>query len=110
MRMKRSDLQSTIRDRKGTPKNLCDKTFAELPGELSGAICLTTLVLLGSTLEFFRQSFGALRATFFGFGVLFSALDTRRRYVGSAIVAAITKTTTETKTMRSLVFQITNRK
>ena len=31
------------RDREGTPKNLCDKDFAEL----SGAICLKTLVLLG---------------------------------------------------------------
>ena len=27
-----------IRDRKGTPKNFCDKDFAELSGELSGAI------------------------------------------------------------------------
>ena len=35
-----------FRDRKGTPKNLCDKEFAELSGELSGVICLKTLVLL----------------------------------------------------------------
>ena len=28
-----------IRDRKGTPKNFCDKDFAERSGELSGAIC-----------------------------------------------------------------------
>ena len=32
-----------IRDRKGIPKNLCDKDFAELSGELSGAICLKKL-------------------------------------------------------------------
>ena len=31
-----------LRDRKGTPKNFCDKDFAELSGELSGAICLKT--------------------------------------------------------------------
>ena len=31
-----------IRDRKGTPKNFCDKDFAELSGELSGANCLKT--------------------------------------------------------------------
>ena len=34
-------------DRKGTTKKLCDKDFAERSGELSGAICLKTLVLLG---------------------------------------------------------------
>ena len=38
----------SIRDRKGTPKNFCDKDFAELSGELSGAICLKTLVLMGN--------------------------------------------------------------
>ena len=37
-----------FRDRKGTPKNFCDKDFAELSGELSGAICLKTLVLMGN--------------------------------------------------------------
>ena len=36
--------------RKGTTKKLCDKDFAERSGELSGAICLKTLVLLGSDL------------------------------------------------------------
>ena len=30
------------------PKNFCDKDFAELSGELSGAICLKTLVLMGN--------------------------------------------------------------
>ena len=29
-------------------KKLCDKDFAERSGELSGAICLKTLVLLGN--------------------------------------------------------------
>ena len=33
---------------KGTPKNFCDKDFAELSGELSGASCLKTLVLMGN--------------------------------------------------------------
>ena len=37
-----------LRDRKGTPKNFCDKDFAELSGELSGVICLKTLVLMGN--------------------------------------------------------------
>ena len=53
----------TLRDRKGTPKKfgvntqgqkrypkevLSDKDVAELSGELSGAICLKTLVLIGN--------------------------------------------------------------
>ena len=42
-----------IRDRTCTPKNFCDKDFAELSGELSGEICLKTLVLLGSALKLF---------------------------------------------------------
>ena len=33
-----------IGDRKGTTKKLCDQDFAERSGELSGAICLKTLV------------------------------------------------------------------
>ena len=33
---------------KGTPKNFCDKDFAELSCELSGAICLKTLALMGN--------------------------------------------------------------
>ena len=37
-----------IGDRKGTTKKLCDKDFAECSGELSGVICLKTLVLLGN--------------------------------------------------------------
>ena len=37
-------------DRKGTTKKLCDKDLAERSGELSGAICLKTLVLLGNDL------------------------------------------------------------
>ena len=43
----RYGIREMIRDRKGTPKNLCDKVFAELSGELSRVICLKTLVLLG---------------------------------------------------------------
>ena len=39
---------SLIGDRKGTTKKLCDKDFAERSGELSGAICLKTLFLLGN--------------------------------------------------------------
>ena len=39
-----------IGDRKGTTKKLCDKDFPERSGELSGAICLKTLVLLGNDL------------------------------------------------------------
>ena len=56
-----------IGDRKGTTKKLCDKDFAERSGELSGAICLKTLVLMGMTgnpLELFRKFFGAVRAIF----------------------------------------------
>ena len=41
-----------------------------LSGELSGAICLKTLVLLGSARKLFRKFFGAVRAIS-GFGVLF---------------------------------------
>ena len=37
-----------VGDRKGTKKKLCDKDSAERSGELSGAICLKTLVLLGN--------------------------------------------------------------
>ena len=37
-----------VGDRKGTTKKLCDKDFAERSGELSGAICLKALVLLGN--------------------------------------------------------------
>ena len=43
-------------------RTFCDKDFAELSGELSGAICLKTLVLLGSALELSRNVFGAVRA------------------------------------------------
>ena len=37
-------------NRKGTTKKLCDKDIAERSGELSGAICLKTLVSLGNDL------------------------------------------------------------
>ena len=57
-----------FRDRKGTPKNFCDKDFAELSRELSGAISLKTLFLLGSALELFSKCFGAVRAIFWLWG------------------------------------------
>ena len=60
--------QSIIRGRKVTPKNFCDKDFAALSGELPGAICLKTLVLLESALELFRKFFGAVRAFFWLWG------------------------------------------
>ena len=44
--------------------NLVSQDVGKLSGELSGAICLRTLVLLGSALESFRKVFGALRAIF----------------------------------------------
>ena len=59
---------------KEKPKNLCNKDFAELSGELSGAICLKTLVLLGSALELLRKLFGAVRADFLALG-FFLALN-----------------------------------
>ena len=65
-----------IRDRKGTPKNFCDKDFAELSGELSGAICLKTFVLMGSDqypLELFRKFFGTVRAILWLWGFFFGS-------------------------------------
>ena len=41
------DASSAFGNRKGTTKKLSDKDFAERSGELSGAICPKTLVLLG---------------------------------------------------------------
>ena len=38
-----------IGDKNGTTKKLCDKDFAERAGELSGAICLKALALLGNS-------------------------------------------------------------
>ena len=35
-------------DTEGATKKLCNKDFAERSGELSGAICLKTLVLLSN--------------------------------------------------------------
>ena len=56
--------EAYLRHRRGTPKNLCNKDFAELSGKLSGAICLKTPVLLVSALELFTKFFGAVRAIF----------------------------------------------
>ena len=58
---------SNLGGQKGTTKKLCDKDFAELSGELSGAICLQALVLLGNDgnpLELSRKIAGAVRAIF----------------------------------------------
>ena len=63
-----------VRDRKGTPKNLCDKDFAEHSGDLSAAICLKTLVLLGSALELFRTFIGAVRAILWLWGSFLARL------------------------------------
>ena len=68
-----------IRDRRGTPKNLCDKAFAEPSGEISGAICIKTLVLLGSALDLFRKFFGAVHMIFWHCGSLL-ALDHNQTY------------------------------
>ena len=64
---------SRIGDRRGTPKNFCDKDFAELSGELSGAICLKALVSLGSALKLFRKFLGAVRAIFWLWDSLFGS-------------------------------------
>ena len=50
---------------------MCDKEVAELSGELSGVICLKTLVLLGSAVELFRKFFGTVRAICFALGFSF---------------------------------------
>ena len=73
--VKNKEHPRNFRDREGTPKNLREKDFAELSGELSGAICLKTLVLWGSALELFRQFFGAIRAIFWLWGSLFRMLQ-----------------------------------
>ena len=52
---------------------MCDKEFAELLGELSGAICLKTLILLGRALELFRKFFGTVRAIFWLWGSYWDA-------------------------------------
>ena len=48
---------------------MCDKDFAELSGELSGAICLKTLALFGSALG--SKNSLVLFVRFFGLEVLF---------------------------------------
>ena len=66
-----SALTPSIRERKkGTPKNFCDKEFADLAGE----ICLKTPVLVHRALELFRTFFSAIRAIFWLWGS-FLALD-----------------------------------
>ena len=60
-----------VRDRKGTPKNLCDKDFAELSGEVSAAICLNTLVFFCMVPSNCSEHSLVLFVRFFGFRVLF---------------------------------------
>ena len=86
-----------LRDRKGTPKNFCDKDFAELSGELSSAICLKTLVLMGHDRKpprILQKILWLCSCDFFGFGVLFWLLTTitprprpilKHRYHGCAV-------------------------
>ena len=59
-----------IRDRKSTPKNLCDKDFAKFSGGLSGAIFMESkpIVLVGITLELFKNIVGAVGAIFWLWG------------------------------------------
>ena len=56
--------------------------FAELSGELSGAICLKTLVLLDRALDLFRKMFSVLLVQFFGVGS-YLALDELSRTLKS---------------------------
>ena len=55
------------------PKELVRQRFAELSGELSGAICLKTLVLLCDALKSFRKLFGAVRAILWFWGYFFGS-------------------------------------
>ena len=51
MRMAKLDMLGRggiFQGQKRYPKNFCDKDFAKLSGELSRAICLKTLVLMGN--------------------------------------------------------------
>ena len=50
------------------PKERVQQRFAELSGELSGGICVKTLVLSGSVLELFREVVSAVRAIFWRWG------------------------------------------
>ena len=59
------EFRAQIRDRKGTPKNLCDKEFAEVSGELSGAIRLKTFVYWAAPSNCSEKSF-VLFVRFFG--------------------------------------------
>ena len=56
--------KAKVKDRKGTPKRLCHKDFPQLSGEVSGVICLKSLVSFGGALESFRNFFGAVRVMF----------------------------------------------
>ena len=93
-----------VGDREGTTKKLCDNDFAERSGELSGAICLETLVLLGNApnapanfSEKFKL-FGAVRAIYWALWVLLGSCKCNIRvYVPVfSCVAGETKVSTST--------------
>ena len=84
--------------------NLCDKDFAKLSGELSGAICLKILVLLGSALELFRKFFGAVRAIFWLCGSFFASekfQDDEKGGLSLREVAVMTGTATTAETVET---------
>ena len=60
-----------IRARKGTPKNFSDKDFAELSGELSGAIASKPLFYWVARSKCSEKKNFGLFVQFFGFGALF---------------------------------------
>ena len=69
-------LPDIVRDRKGTPKNFCDKDFAELSGELSGLLCLKTLVLMGKDRkphEFVQKNLWRCSCDFLALGFFFGS-------------------------------------
>ena len=90
-----------VRGRKGTAKNLCDKDFAELSGQLSGAICRKALVLSGNALKLFRKFFAAVRAIFLFLGS-FLALDLGRHRDALLVARPSTPLCRETPVARPL--------
>ena len=73
--------ETKIKDKKGTPKNFCDKNFAELSGELSGAIA--TKVPSNCS-----ENSLVLFVRFFGFGVRFWPLKKRQIRWGRGLFCA----------------------
>ena len=50
------------------PKEVMRQRFCRTFGELSGAVCLKILVLVGSALELFRRFFATVRVIFWLWG------------------------------------------